>query len=81
MFKTSIKVGRYYELSWRDDQKVAFGVMYGFKDGKNKDVYALMMYAKGKVFEFPVHEEEFSKWMKDGRVREISSDEALAFIL
>jgi hypothetical protein len=53
-------------------------VMYGFKDGKNKDVYALMMYTKEKVFEFPIQEELFTKWINEGRVREISSDEALA---
>jgi len=81
MFKPGIKVGSYYELTWGKDQKIAFGVMYGFKDGKNKDVYALMMYTKEKVFEFPVQEQLFKQWIDEGRVREISSDEALAHAL
>jgi hypothetical protein len=81
MFKSTIKVGKYYELQWKGDQRVAFGVMYGFKDGKNKDVYALMMYTKEKVFEFPVHEAEFSQWVEEGRVREISWEEALSSAL
>ncbi|HVQ00745.1 MAG TPA: hypothetical protein VMT57_04450 [Candidatus Thermoplasmatota archaeon] len=78
MFKQGIKVGSYYELTMGENRKVAFGVMYGFKDGKNKDVYALMMYTKEKVFEFPITEELFQTWIKERRVREISSDEALA---
>jgi len=77
MFKQGIKVGSYYELTWGEHRKVAFGVMYGFKDGKNKDVFALMMYTKEKVFEFPITEELFQQWIKENRVREISSDEAL----
>jgi hypothetical protein len=81
MLKSTIKVGRYYELVWKENHRIAFGVMYGFKDGKNKDVYALMMYTKEKVFEFPVHEQEFLKWVKDGQVREITWEEALAFVL
>jgi hypothetical protein len=81
MLKSVIKVGRYYELQWKGSQRVAFGVMYGFKDGKNKDVYALMMYTKEKVFEFPVHEQEFSRWVEEGRVREISWEEALSAAL
>lgn len=81
MFKQGIKVGSYYELSWGENRKVAFGVMYGFKDGKNKDVYALMMYTKEKVFEFPITEELFQKWINEGKVQEISSDEALGYTL
>jgi hypothetical protein len=81
MFKQGIKVGSYYELSWGENRKVAFGVMYAFKDGKNKDVYALMMYTKEKVFEFPVTEELFQRWINEDRVREISSDEALGHAL
>jgi hypothetical protein len=80
MFKTKLKVGSYYELSWKGTT-VPFGVMYGFKDGKNKDVYALMMYTKEKVFEFPVREELFSQWVADGVVREITWEEALSSAL
>jgi len=40
-----------------------------------------MMYTKEKVFEFPVQEQLFRQWIDEGRVREISSDEALAHAL
>jgi hypothetical protein len=81
MSKSGIQVGKYYELEWKAGQRIAFGVMYGFKDGKNKDVYSLMMFTKEKVFDFPVHEEVFLQWMKEGHVREISWDDALSFVL
>jgi hypothetical protein len=80
MFQTKIKVGSYYELRWKG-KTITFGVMYGFKDGKNKDVYALMIYTKEKVFEFPVREQLFSQWVKEELVREISWDEALSTTL
>lgn len=76
-----IKVGGYYELKVRDNRTIAFAVMYGFKDGKNKGVYALMMYTPEKVFEFPVHESLFAQWADEGKVREITSDEAFAYIV
>jgi hypothetical protein len=75
-----IKVGGYYQLMVSPNRTIAFAVMYGFKDGKNKDVYALMMYSPEKVFEFPVHEQVFTQWVDEGRVREITSDEAFAYI-
>ncbi len=81
MSKSGIQVGKYYELVWKADKRIAFGVMYGFKDGKNKDVYSLMMFTKEKVFDFPVQEKLFLQWMDDGRVREISWDEVLSFVL
>jgi hypothetical protein len=81
MVKPNIKVGSYYEIIWKKDQKIACAVMYGFKDGKNKDVYSLMLYTKEKVFEFPIHEQLFMKWVDEGRIREITSDEALACAL
>jgi hypothetical protein len=80
MFDKKIKVGSYYGLQWKG-RTVSFGVMYGFKDGKNKDVYALMMYTKEKVFEFPVHEQLFSQWVDEGLVREITWEEALSATL
>jgi hypothetical protein len=79
--KPHIKVGSYYEITWATNQKITCAVMYGFKDGKNKDVYALMMYTKEKVFEFPVRERLFNTWVEEGKVREITSDEALACTL
>ncbi|DAC72823.1 MAG TPA: hypothetical protein DSN98_03320 [Thermoplasmata archaeon] len=81
MTPLKIKVAGYYELKISPDLTIAFAVMYGFKDGKNKDVYALMMYTPEKVFEFPIHEQLFKQWVDDGRVREITSDEAFAYIL
>jgi len=81
MAKPTIKVGGYYALDLPDGKRLAFGVMYGFKDGKNKDVYSLMMLTKEKVFDFPVHEEVFLQWVTEGRVREIRWDEALSYVL
>lgn len=43
---------------------------------KNKDVYALMIYTKNKIFEFPSHKNLFEKWLDEGRIIEITSDEA-----
>ena len=76
-----IKVGSYYELKLNEKQRIAFAVLYGFDSGKNKDVYALMMYTDKKNFEFPVHKRLFNKWVKEKKVSEITSDEALSYAL
>jgi len=81
MLKTKIKVGSYYEFKWSKDRKIAFAVLYGFERGKNKDVYTLMMYTGKKNFEFPIQKRLFNKWVEDGRIKEITSDEALAYAL
>ena len=81
MLKQKIKVGHYYELKLNKDRKIAFSVLYGFERGKNKNVYTLMMYTDQKNFEFPIEEDLFNKWVGEGRVREITSDEALAYAL
>ena len=81
MLKPKIKVGCYYELKLKNDHKIAFAVMYGFDSGKNKDVYALMMYTNKKSFEFPIQKRLFKKWVDEGRVEEITSDEALDYVL
>ena len=81
MEKPKIKVGHYYELKLNEDRKIAFSVLYGFERGKNKNVYTLMMYTDKKNFEFPIRENLFNKWVEEGRVREITSDEALAYAL
>ncbi len=81
MLKPKIKVGSYYEFKLSNDRKIAFAVMYSFESGKNKDVYALMMYTDKKIFEFPIHKRLFDKWVDKGRVREITSDEALAYAI
>jgi len=81
MLKPKIKVGHYYEFKLNKDKKIAFSVLYGFERGKNKNVYTLMMYTDKKNFEFPVEEVLFNKWVKEERVREITSDEALVYAL
>jgi len=81
MLKQKIKVGSYYELKLNNDRKIAFAVMYGFDSGKNKDVYALMMYTSKKCFEFPIQKHLFDKWVDEGRIKEITSDEALAYAI
>ena len=76
-----IKVGHYYEFKLSDKHTMAFAVLYGFERGKNKDVYTLMMYTGKKNFEFPIEESLFDKWVKEGRIKEITSDEALVYTL
>ena len=81
MLKPKIKVGHYYELELKEGNKIAFAVLYGFERGKNKDVYTLMMYTGTNNFEFPIEESQFDTWAKEGRVREITSDELLVYAL
>jgi hypothetical protein len=81
MLKTKIKVGHYYEFKLDDKNVMAFAVLYGFERGKNKDVYTVMMYNHGKNFEFPIEEVLFNKWVKEERIREISSNEVLTYAL
>jgi hypothetical protein len=81
MLKTKIKVGHYYELKMDKKHKIAFAVLYGFERGKNKDVYTLMMYNYGKNFEFPITENIFKQWVKEERIKEITSDEALDYAI
>ena len=81
MLKQKLKVGHYYELKLDKNQIIAFGVMYGFDSGKNKDIYALMMYTKNKIFEFPIQKNLFERWVDEGRVREITYYEVLTNII
>ncbi len=81
MLKPKIKIGSCYELKLKNDHKIAFAVMYGFDSGKNKDVYALMMYTNKKSFEFPIQKRLFKQWVDEGRIKEITSDEALDYVL
>ena len=76
--KPKIKVGSYYEFKWSKNRKIVFAVLYGFESGKNKDIYALRMYTDEKDFEFPIKKRLFNKWVDEGRIKEITSDEALA---
>ena len=79
--KPKLKVGNYYELRLDENKKIKFGVMYGFDSGKNKDVYALMMYTKDKIFEFPVSKKLFEEWINDGRISEITYHDVLTDII
>jgi hypothetical protein len=79
MFTSTIKVGHYYEFKFSDKCTMAFAVLYGFERGKNKDVYTVMMYTGTKNFEFPIERPLFEKWVKEGRIKEITSDEALVY--
>jgi hypothetical protein len=81
MFKLKIKVGCYYAFTLRDDHTIAFAVLYGFERGKNKDVYTLRMYTNKGNFEFPIEESTFDRWVKEGRIREITAEDALAYAI
>jgi len=81
MLKPKIKVGHCYELELKEGNKIAFAVLYGFERGKNKDVFTLMMYTDTNNFEFPIEEFQFDTWVKEGRVKEITSDELLVYAL
>ena len=81
MFNHKIKVGHYYELKIKNDQKIAFAVLYGFERGKNKNVYTLKMYKDKRDFEFPIDESTFDKWVKEKLIKEITSEEALTYMI
>ncbi len=81
MFNLKIIVGHYYELNLKNDKKILFAVLYGFERGKNKDVYTLRLYTDTRDFEFPIEESTFKKWVKEGRIKEINSEEALSYII
>ena len=81
MLKTKIKVGHYYTFKMGEKQTVAFAVLYGFERGKNKDVYTLRMYTGKGNFEFPIVESTFDKWTKEGRIKEITPEEILAYAI
>lgn len=81
MLKPKIKVGSYYEFTWKKDSKIAFAVLYGFERGRNKDVYTVRIYTHEKDFEFPVQKNLFNRWVDQGRIKEITSEEVLAYAL
>jgi hypothetical protein len=81
MFKLKIKVGHYYEFTLPNEQTIAFAVLYGFERGKNKDVYTLRIFKRKGDFEFPIKESTFDKWVKEGRIKEITAEETLVYAL
>ena len=76
-----IKVGHYYSIKFGEKQTIAFAVLYGFERGKNKNVYTLRMYTKKGDFEFPIEEITFDKWTEEGRIKEITPEETLAYVI
>lgn len=81
MLKTKINVGHYYKFQLSDEHTIAFAVLYGFERGKNKDVYTVMMYIDKKNFEFPMEESTFDTWVREGRITEITPEDALAYVI
>jgi len=81
MLKTKIKVGHCYEFKFGDKHTIAVAVLYGFERGKNKDVYTLRMYTSKGDFEFPIEESTFDKWVDEGRIKEITPEEALVYAI
>ena len=81
MFKLKIKVGHYYAFTLGDEHTIAFAVLYGFERGKNKDIYTLRMYTRKGNFEFPIEESTFDKWVKEGRIKEITPEETLIYAI
>jgi hypothetical protein len=77
MVHLKIKVAHYYELRLNEGQTFVFAVLYGFERGKNKDVYTLRMYNDTRDVEFPIEESTFERWVKEGRIQELSAEEAL----
>ena len=76
-----MKVGHYYSLRLENNQTIVCAVLYGFERGKNKGIYTLRIFDGKKDFEFPVEESIFERWVAEGRVREITVEEALSFAL
>jgi len=81
MFPLKIKVGHYYMITLKNEQTVACVVLYGFERGKNKDVYTLRIFNRKKDFEFPVEESTFERWVREDRVKEITAEETLIYVL
>jgi len=73
-----IKVGHYYMLTCESTRLVC-AVLYGFERGKNKEVYTLRIFDGKRDVELPVMESTFDRWVREGRVTEISVEDALAF--
>jgi len=81
MLKLKIQVGHYYSLTLNENHTIVFAVLYGFERGKNKDVFTLRVFANKRDFEFPIEESTFSRWVNDGRIRELSAEKTLEYAL
>jgi len=81
MFNQKIKVAHYYELKVSDQHTIVFAVLYGFERGKNKDVYTLRLFDGTRDVEFSIEESTFERWAKEGRIKEITVEEALGYAI
>ncbi len=81
MFQLKIQVGHYYTIMLHGQKMVVCAVLYGFERGKNKDVYTLRIFDGKRDFEFPIMESSFDQWVRDGCVKEITTEEALVLIM
>lgn len=81
MFKQKIQVGHYYEFVFNNTKTIAFAVLYGFERGKNKDIYTVRMFTAKKDFEFPIDQHTFDAWVSQGRIKEITADELLTYVI
>jgi hypothetical protein len=81
MLKIRIQVGHYYTLTLPDHHPIVFSVLYGFERGKNKDVYTIRIYDTNRDFEFPIEEATFTRWASEGRIQEITPEDALRHAL
>ncbi len=81
MKQLEIRVGHYYELTLHDGHIIVFAVLYGFERGKNKDVYTLRLFDGKNDVEFPIEESTFHQWVMEGRIKEISAEDALRYAL
>ena len=81
MLKLTIKVGHYYELRLTEHHVIAFAVLYGFERGRNKDIYTVRMYIDKENFEFPIEESTFERWVKEGRIKEITPEQLIGYAI
>ncbi len=81
MVHIKLKVGHSYELKINEQRTIIFAVLYGFERGRNKDIYTIRIYDRNRDVEFPLEESTFDAWIKDGRIKELTAEEALAYVI
>ncbi|HWR27026.1 MAG TPA: hypothetical protein VN377_01175 [Candidatus Thermoplasmatota archaeon] len=81
MVHIKLKVGHSYELKINEQRTIVFAVLYGFERGRNKDIYTIRIYDRKRDVEFPLEESTFDDWAKDGRIKELTAEEALAYVI
>ncbi len=81
MVHIKLKVGHSYELKINEQRAIVFAVLYGFERGRNKDIYTIRIYERNRDVEFPLEESIFNAWVKDGRIKALTAEEALMYVL